>query len=205
MNLLEIIVLLVYASIVFELLFLHVPSVASTFQLFKRGRSEESLLVHRIKNWSVYKKIVLLVLPVIISVLVYILPLAIIVVPRLFELLAVIELPLFFHFAGAVLMLTGRVITLTANHQIRKQGVSNTDADQLIKSGLFKYSRHPLLIGMYITLLGLLIIFPSLWLLGGAIVYLSYMHFKVLLEEDHLIYKYGPKYAAYMQSTPRYL
>ena len=77
--------------------------------------------------------------------------------------------------------------------------------EELIITGIFKYSRNPCQTGLYISYLGFLLIFPSLLFAICFVITLIYMNFKIELEEDYLNQKFKKDYQHYKKKTRRYL
>jgi protein-S-isoprenylcysteine O-methyltransferase Ste14 len=80
-----------------------------------------------------------------------------------------------------------------------------TPLDNQVSKGLYRYSRHPMYVTMFVYFLGLGIITAS-WLLlllfiifvVGCVVYAD-------VEEQSCVKKYGDSYREYMKRTPRWL
>ena len=71
--------------------------------------------------------------------------------------------------------------------------------------GMYKYSRHPLSVNMFLVLLGIGVATASwlyLLLLAGLVVV---THFQVIIEERSCIKKFGIDYQDYMNRTPRWI
>ncbi|MFT6128204.1 MAG: protein-S-isoprenylcysteine O-methyltransferase Ste14, partial [Flavobacteriaceae bacterium] len=100
---------------------------------------------------------------------------------------------------GSIISAFGRILTLYATVLLRKEKVNG-----LVRFSLFKYSRNPISLGIYLTLLGLVIIFGTWYLWLGYLLFIINIHSKVKIEELELIKKY-PAYIDYMKKTPRYI
>jgi protein-S-isoprenylcysteine O-methyltransferase Ste14 len=202
-------------SLLAELLFLHVPSVASVYQLvFTRnsilqfsGRPLPDCLLGRVLQWPLFKKIVLLALPTALSVITGLLP--------VYYLLAGFfsvnfstfcqQSSKFLSVAGMLLLAAGRVLTIYANLIIRKHNRQYSGSFELKTTGLFGYSRNPLLLGMYVFYAGMWLLYPTLLFAAGLTIYVLNMHFRVLLEEDFLRHHFGAPFDRYLRKTGRYL
>ena len=106
---------------------------------------------------------------------------------------------------GIILLIIGRMITIKSVLAIRKNNDQKGDSFQLQKTGLFKKSRNPIQVGMYIFGAGLILLFPSIFFFLGMVFYALYMHYKILIEEKFLEQKFGDSYAHYISETARYL
>jgi len=207
----NIIILLAYVSLVIELVFFPVPSVASTFQLvnnksYSENQKESKGEIGAVKNWNVVKKLFLLIFPAFINVLLFMTPL-ILLYNRdwLTKLFPMMESSWILIIAALALIVLGRMMTFSSVLQIRKENQQKGNSFKLHQKAWFRFSRNPGLVGMYLFFLGLLLIFPSMILLFGFIFYVCYMHYKVLLEEDFLSKQFGSDYINYLEKSRRYV
>lgn len=97
---------------------------------------------------------------------------------------------------GITVAIIGRAVTLTASHTLRHA------ESTIITTGVFKFSRHPIVLGMHLTLAGLLLPVTGVWglLLLGAV--LIYFDGKIRIEEKELLQ--NPLYSTYAKKTRRY-
>ena len=105
---------------------------------------------------------------------------------------------------GGLLILVGRSLTFYSVLTIRKGNPQKDGSFKLHTDQVFQVSRNPGLAGMYLFLMGLIVTVPSIYLIGGGVIYFAHMHFKVLMEEDFLTSKFGGTYEQYKRSTGRY-
>lgn len=73
-----------------------------------------------------------------------------------------------------------------------------------IMKGIYKYSRNPQMLALYIMFIGMVLVIGSwfnLILLGVSI---ACSHFSILGEEHSLTQQYGDSYLAYKKQVPRY-
>lgn len=209
-----IVILLAYCTLFSELIFLHVPSVASVYQLIFSKKSiinfNTSELpdcrLKRVLQWPSVKKIALLALPTFISIITGVMPLLylVLIYSNMATWKNLNSEYNFQHIAGILCIITGRTLTIYSTFEIRKSNRQKEDSFDLKTDGIFGFSRNPLLLGMYIMYAGMWIIFPTLTFAIGLIVYLANMHFRVLLEEDFLFHQFGDKFIHYRQKTKRY-
>jgi len=208
LTLIEIFVLLIYLSILVEIVAFPVPSVASTYQLWNQtaGVRKKNLL-YRVQHWPRLVKLCLLVVPTTISVLVYCYPLLVIFFPMVKALFTPVNIisESFMNLIGIGLIVMGRSASIYSVLTIRKENSQQGNEFDLKTRGVFGVSRNPILLGMYCTFIGLFFIFPYPIMLAGVPVYLLNMHFRILLEEDFLEEKFGEEFVSYKQSTRRYL
>ncbi len=198
-NYLEIfIITLFYASLFYEIFFVNIPSVASTQKIFSHTAVDPESFSGRVRqvfDWPYSKKILIFIPPLIFVYTVHLMPLI-----YYFDLFTYFNLHHSFLYLGLVLVLFGRLVSLNflleSNHKID---------ELLITKGVFKYTRNPGLVGLYISFLGLLCIYPSLFFLFSFCVYAIYMHLKILMEENYLERKFGNNYFTYKSNTRRYI
>ena len=76
----------------------------------------------------------------------------------------------------------------------------------IVTSGLFRYSRNPLYVGLTLLYLGQTLAFDTWWGIALLAPLLAIMHFGVVLrEERYLERKFGEPYRAYRARVRRYL
>jgi protein-S-isoprenylcysteine O-methyltransferase Ste14 len=73
------------------------------------------------------------------------------------------------------------------------------------KTGPYRLSRNPQILGCYLLVMGISLQWPSLYMIGWIFMYAIIMHWMVLTEEEHLRNVFGEEYQQYCQDTPRYL
>lgn len=82
---------------------------------------------------------------------------------------------------------------------------ANTPIDSQVSKGLYRYSRHPMYVTMFVHLLGLTIITASWILLLVTVIFVTGCVAFVNAEEQSCLKKYGDGYREYMNKTPRWL
>jgi len=208
------ILLVVYATIIYEIVVLPVPSVASTYQLFFVDRvddavkaSPEGSLLQRVRQLSTPSKFILLFMPTAISVVNYCFPLIIYFLPEaLFQSVMLLSIKSFWgDLLGLALIVLGRTLALCSVVNIRAQNSQKANDFDLKTSGLFGFSRNPILVGMYLTYWGIFFLLPNIVSLIGFVIYAANMHFRILLEEDFLANLFREKFIQYRDNTRRYL
>ncbi len=205
-NLVEILVVICYASILVELTFLHTPSVASSRRILLPDEAElEHYSDHyrRLFFLSPAKKLTYFILPLLVVYATFAYPvLELLLGPALFNDFVYLPTPAV-GLLAACMMLGGRIITLASGFALR--GISDPELEFLQTNRVFRWSRNPGLVGMYVMFAGFWIVMPSVLFLLGILVYITHMHFKVKIEEDYLANRYRASYARYRDRTPRYL
>ena len=197
-----------YLSLFIELVFLHVPSVASSRSIAAADPAVVS--VHSARYQGVFA------LPLAVRLLLFVAPVAVIYALFAFPLVALVtgENPLGDSLyapgraslvIGLCLVVGGRMLSLWSVLSLRAAGGESRDAGKLFTGGPFHRVRNPGLLGMHLFVFGLWAITPSLAMLAGILVYLLHMDFKVRMEEDFLGNYFGTEYDAYRDRTGRYL
>lgn len=202
-----VILLVAYASLVLELVVFHVPSEASTFQVFARDPADGSDPAHdalafaRTRARSV--KVVVYLLPTAAGVLCFLVPPVAALFPGVRGVLLPIDelARMEVRLAGIATVVVGRIVTFSSVLQMRRRQA----AGALQPDGLFRWSRNPGLVGMYAFYAGASLMTPCVVLFIGFVPYLWNMHRRVLMEESHLERSLGAPYAEYLAQVPRYV
>lgn len=110
-------------------------------------------------------------------------------------------------FVGVLVPLVGFVI---AGAGIREFGsvsrISGRDEDELVTTGVYRWSRNPQTVGWLLALTGVSIIGRSALAIGlVGLVGLVLHGYLVAVEEPHLSRTFGADYRRYHARTPRYL
>ena len=110
-----------------------------------------------------------------------------------------------------LLLILGLFIFISAVKSFRKQKTTVNpleprQASSLVVSGIFKYSRNPMYLGMLIILLSISFKFN---LVGGIIIsllfYLFITRFQILPEEEAMNELFGDKFTEYSNRTRRWI
>ncbi len=115
-----------------------------------------------------------------------------------------------FRYAGVVLLMLGVLIYLwcAAEFTFRGYGTpSPTDPPrELVVTGLYRYSRNPMYVGVASTLFGTALFFESAEVLLYATLVLLGFHLRVIFyEEPTLERSFGASFRRYRQEVPRWL
>ena len=109
---------------------------------------------------------------------------------------------------GYLITITGFGIMLTCIKRyfmslsgLRSLLQETTDAE-LIISGIHRYVRHPLYLGTFIFIWGLLILVPFLSLLLANTIITVYTLIAIKFEEEKLVKEFGEKYTTYQKTVP---
>lgn len=196
--------LLFYLSLFVELYYYSVPSVVATKKIFYPEISSTDYFskhIRRIFKWPFFKKVVIFIFPMIFIYVLHILPAFFLfkLGPNRINLENICVLT----YLGLGLVIMGRVISHL--YLIKIDKIKTYTFEGFVTNGVFKISRNPGLMGLYISFLGFFMIVPSKLFLLCFVIYIVHMHFKIKMEEDFLTNKHGESYEKYLQKTRRYL
>lgn len=121
---------------------------------------------------------------------------------------AEINLALFQQKLGIILMLLSFVWVVIAQSQMAESwriGIDSTTNVELVKTGLFKYSRNPIFLGMLGALLGVMLFAMNTLNIFNFILAYVLVSIQVRLEEEFLIKAKKEEYLQYCKLTPRWL
>lgn len=78
-------------------------------------------------------------------------------------------------------------------------------ANKVINNGIYRWSRNPMYVCYFFSILGTIIASASLWMFILLITLITITHFSILAEEQYCEKTYGKAYLEYKEKTPRYL
>lgn len=195
-----------YVTLLIELIFFHVPSVANTRNFFVKNnayQTSNSKLIQKINSWSVFKKTMILLLPTILINLYFLIPL-LLFLPKINAFL-IFKSSLWTEILGLFFIILGRIITFGSMIYLRRENQQKENSFKLHTNGIFAYSRNPGLDGMFLFFAGFGLIFPSIFLWLGLLFYFYYMLFRVKIEEEFLKELFQETYINYCTKTKRFL
>lgn len=109
---------------------------------------------------------------------------------------------------GLVLAYTSMVWTILAQAQMGESwriGIDERSKTELVKKGLFRFSRHPIYLGVMTTSASLFLILPNILnLIIFLITFLTIM-VQARLEEEYMRKIYNEQYSSYSKKTPRWM
>lgn len=80
------------------------------------------------------------------------------------------------------------------------------NATALVTSGIYRYTRNPMYVGLTLVLLGWAAFLCSAWAIAGPVVFLLYINrFQIEPEEKILAAKFGAPYSEYVSRVRRWL
>jgi protein-S-isoprenylcysteine O-methyltransferase Ste14 len=101
--------------------------------------------------------------------------------------------------AGLVLYIIGIIGLVIAMFNYK-----DTPLDRPVTRGIYKISRHPQIVSLFIMLLGICISIGSWPALLALLLSKLFQHFGILAEEEICLKRYGESYRIYMKNIPRY-
>ena len=103
-------------------------------------------------------------------------------------------------YTGVVFFLLGVIVLVIATVNF-----STAPMDKPIDNGIYRYSRHPMYLSMFLVYIGISITAASwlFFLITIASAVLQRMEAK--LEEEYCLIKYGDSYREYLEVTPRWI
>jgi protein-S-isoprenylcysteine O-methyltransferase Ste14 len=105
---------------------------------------------------------------------------------------------------GSLLVFIGMGLALVAMTRLGMAKTMGRKVEGLQLSGLYRYCRNPQLVGGGLAVVGIAVLWPSVYALGWVLAYGLIGHWMVLAEEEHLGKVYGQSYAQYCLHVPRY-
>lgn len=109
---------------------------------------------------------------------------------------------------GNILLTIGFLLTIYVHLNLAKNwrsGIDPLGPQQLKTSGLYRYSRNPMYVGVAVAQLGFFLALPSLFTLICLIVGFYTLRSQIRVEEGHLTTRFSAHYLAYKQNVPRWL
>lgn len=116
----------------------------------------------------------------------------------------------FHHYAGAIIFIIGLAIMLSCiiSFAVKGRGtLSPVDpTKQLVVSGLYKFSRNPMYVGVMLMLIGEAVFTQSVSLSVYSLFIFLFFHLFILIhEEPQLKRVFGEDYIAYRQKVRRWI
>jgi len=108
---------------------------------------------------------------------------------------------------GIGLLLVSLVWTVIAQAQMSDSwriGIDEENETSLVDSGVYKWSRNPIYLGMLLTLLGLFFVIPNALSLLTLVMGASVMGIQIRLEEEFLSRAKGANYQSYLKTVRRW-
>jgi protein-S-isoprenylcysteine O-methyltransferase Ste14 len=112
------------------------------------------------------------------------------------------------RYIGIIVCFIGLIIFLLALISFGKSwriGIDENNSNELITTGMFKYSRNPVFLFMDLYFIGIMLVYPNVIFMIIAICTIIGIHLQILREEKFLLKKFGDKYMEYKKQTRRYV
>lgn len=111
---------------------------------------------------------------------------------------------------GGALIVAGLPMLLDSFARFALEGLGTPapvyPTDRLIATGLYRYMRNPMYVGLAAIIWGQALLIGNAWLVVyGAFVWLAFSLFVILYEEPTLRRSYGAQYDDYCAHVPRWL
>jgi protein-S-isoprenylcysteine O-methyltransferase Ste14 len=119
-------------------------------------------------------------------------------------LILIILTPLKIHSSAFLVGLILYAIGL-AGLVVSMMNFKDTPLNQPVTEGIYKISRHPQIVSLFVIFLGICIAIGSWVALLTLMSSKLFQHFGILAEEEVCVGQYSDSYRAYMERVPRYL
>ncbi|MDA0241622.1 MAG: isoprenylcysteine carboxylmethyltransferase family protein [Proteobacteria bacterium] len=110
---------------------------------------------------------------------------------------------------GVGIFALGFILIAVATFRFASDGADvrpETPTDVVVTSGVYRYSRNPIYLGMVIAMIGAAIGINSLWVLIALVPFYIVINYGVVArEESYLEAKFGEEYLAYKASVRRWI
>jgi protein-S-isoprenylcysteine O-methyltransferase Ste14 len=110
---------------------------------------------------------------------------------------------------GALILTASLGLVRLAQHQLGASwriGIDRSGAEtELVTNGLYRYSRNPIALGMFMNAVGLFLTLPNAVTLAIVPLARVILQIRIRIEEEHLRRKHGPAYEAYARVTRRWV
>jgi protein-S-isoprenylcysteine O-methyltransferase Ste14 len=84
-------------------------------------------------------------------------------------------------------------------------GIDEKNSNDLITTGIFKFSRNPIFLFMDLYFTGIMLIYPNIVFFVVTICVITGIHLQIIREEIFLLNKFGEEYIKYKKRTRRYI
>ena len=114
----------------------------------------------------------------------------------------------FIRFIGMILMLLSLGWTVIAQIQMGNSwriGIDEERQTALVQTGLFRFSRNPIFLGMIVTIFGFFLIIPNAFTLVISLIGFVLIQIQVRLEEGFLTKMHDGSYDDYSKKVRRWL
>lgn len=199
-------ILAFYLLTAIELVFMPIPSEASTFSLFLKRRSSSQIPLGPKKERPKCFFLYLSAFSFVLALIFFLLPLLWSFYPGIESRLLPIgsQTTTFVKILSILAVTVGGLISFVGVLQLRAALGSEGRRGRLKTDGIFSISRNPIQFGLHLSAVGFVLTVPSLLLIVGFIIYVLHVHQRILIEETYLESKYKTAYQTYKKSVGRY-
>ncbi len=109
---------------------------------------------------------------------------------------------------GIVFMVLALVWIVIAPNQMGNSwriGIDQGHVTELVTSGVFKYSRNPIFLGIIVSVVGFFMVLPNAVTLAIVALDIALIQVQVSLEEVYLLEQHGEKYQGYCRKVRRWI
>jgi protein-S-isoprenylcysteine O-methyltransferase Ste14 len=109
---------------------------------------------------------------------------------------------------GLAIMVVSLIWTSAAQINMQaswRVGIDEKQKTELVKTGIFRFSRNPIYLGMIVSVLGLFLVTPNAFTLLLVVLGYVLIQIQVRLEEEFLYKMHGQAYLDYKNSVRRFI
>ena len=110
---------------------------------------------------------------------------------------------------GVILILAGATVVILAKRDLKNAGqpaAPGKPTTQVVETGIYRFSRNPLYLGLVAVLIGLgLSVNIAWWTILTLPMFFALQHLLIIPEEQYLLGRFGEQYATYMSRVRRWL
>lgn len=110
-----------------------------------------------------------------------------------------------FKIIGLIIIAMGFIVAFGTMFWFGIRKAFGFKVTEIVRSGPYKLSRNPQILGGYLLVIGVAVQYPSWYSFGWIILYGLVGHMMIITEEEHLKAHYGETYERYCEEVPRYL
>jgi protein-S-isoprenylcysteine O-methyltransferase Ste14 len=108
------------------------------------------------------------------------------------------------RFLGIIITTTGIAVMVVSMISLGFGTTFGQKHASLRRSGLYRFSRNPQIVGFWLMAAGVVLLWPSWHAVGWLLIIAIISHMMVMTEEEHLLRQLGGEYEQYCEQVPRY-
>jgi protein-S-isoprenylcysteine O-methyltransferase Ste14 len=120
--------------------------------------------------------------------------------------LTLLKLPIFFRYLGIGIFVSGLIIRRISIRTLKRQFsiyVAIQENHQLITTGIYSQIRHPIYLGAVFSLIGFVLVFPTLLGFLFVVIYSMLLTHRMAQEERLMLKHFGSVYEEYISKSYR--